>query len=576
MKTKKYFSCIIIVVMLITLLSCESWLEENNKSEFTVDNYFTDGVSLQGALTGVYSCLQNIYNGNSHGVGQLGTDESMTTRLSNYRGIIDQYEYTAAETAIQSTWEKYYRLILNANLVINRAPMTPKTTQANINRVIAEAKFLRAFAYFRLAQTFGELPLLTEELESFDYAVGRSPIPDVYNLIIEDLTYAIQDGVLTKNKDSKGVNYWAAQAMLGKVYCTMAAYKYSNKIPGYQLLDKTVGELYQQAKVHLNAVIQSGLYDIESVYGNVFLIKNKNINKESIFEIQFMTQSGYGSTWSKDMGVFGRSYSNAQLINAMVGVTAIKVVPSFWRLFRSTDVRRSWSIADYWIQFVNNSTIMPSGKTSLTTLTTTLPDGTTQNVDLTQDVHLANSIVLNRIGISKYRWGEGDDPEDYWRQPMRYSMELCPNNVIVLRYADVLMMFIEADMGEDGDMDNGLSTTALTYLNSKIVFRARGNKLPTAAFPNYTASNFKLEELIDERGREFCFEFQRWYDLARFGRLKERLQTRVHNSSVSDGGVPYAHLKFEDPKHYLFPIPQRERNLSLNKEGLYQNPGYTE
>lgn len=571
-----YIKFLAVLIVSVLTQSCDTWLEEDNKSAFTIDNYFTDEVALQGALTGVYSRLQNLYNGNMHGVGQMGTDESMSTRLTNYRGILDQYEYTAAERSIQETWEKYYRLVLNANLVISRAPTTPKVTEVTLNRVIAEAKFLRAFAYFRLVQFFGEVPIMKDELTSFDYSIGRDSIPLVYQFIIDDLKYAIQENYLSKDKGVVGANHWAARALLGKVYCTMASAKYAGKVKGYQDVEMSVGDLYKEAKIHLNEVINSGLYDLESNYGDLFLIKNKNINKESIFEIQFVSLAGFGASWSKEMGVFGRSYANSQQINAMCGITSVKVVPSFWKIYRANDVRRSWSIADYWIQFLNNATVMPTTRTYFSTQKTTLPDGTSVNIDMTNDLHLIDKTLLARIGISKYRWGEGDNPDDYWKQPMRYPVELCPNNVIVLRYADVLLMFIEADMGEDGDMDNGLSTTALTYLNAKIIFRARGNKLPTSAYPNFTASNFKLDDLVDERGREFCFEFQRWNDLARFGKLKQRLANRVYNTAESDGGVSYNVNKFDESKHYLFPIPQRERNLSLNKEGLFQNPGYAD
>lgn len=576
MKLNRIATYISILLLMVSLSSCEKWLEEDNKSDFTLDNFFVDEVSLQAGLTGVYARLQSLYNGIAHGVGQLGTDELMTTRLSNYRGVLDQYEYTSSDMAVQAAWETNYSIIMNANLIISRAPLTPDVPLANVQRIVAQAKFLRAFAYFRLVQYFGAVPILSDELTAFDYSLSRSPIKEVYQLIIDDLTFGLQESYLPKEKIGTGVNYWVAQSLLGKVYATMASAKYAGKVPGYQDIDQSVAALYKQAKVHLNEVMQSGLYDLEPIYGDVFLIANKNVNKESIFEIQYMQQSGFGSSWSKDLGVFGRAYTNSHLVNAMTGVTAVKVVPSFWRHFKTGDVRRTWSIADYWIQFANNSTPVPTGKTLLTTLRTTLPDGTNAAVDLSQDVHLVNNNVLTYMGISKYRWGEGPNPDEYWNQPMRYAVEQSPNNVIVLRYADVLLLYIEADMGEDGDMDNGISTAALTILNGKILYRARGNRLPTTNFPNFTASTFKLDDLVDERGREFCFEFQRWTDLARFGKLKDRVARRIHNTSVSNGGVPYIVDKFDESKHYLFPIPQRERNLSLNKEGFYQNPGYSD
>jgi hypothetical protein len=88
----------------------------------------------------------------------------------------------------------------------------------------------------------------------------------------------------------------------------------------------------------------------------------------------------------------------------------------------------------------------------------------------------------------------------------------------------------------------------------------------TPGFDNYTASTLDMHEIMKERARELCFEFQRWFDLARTGYFETFLQDRNSDNKTS--------VSFDPKKNYLFPIPQNELNMSTNPAGFYQNPNY--
>jgi len=115
-----------------------------------------------------------------------------------------------------------------------------------------------------------------------------------------------------------------------------------------------------------------------------------------------------------------------------------------------------------------------------------------------------------------------------------------PNNWIVLRYADVLLMYAEA-------VANGAPETAGSALDALNQVRTRAGLAPFGALT--------LDDVRAERRREFVFEGQRWFDLVRYGLLDQAITAKT--------GHP--------PKGHLLPIAQSERDLNPQ---LTQNPGY--
>ncbi|EMR00656.1 RagB/SusD family nutrient uptake outer membrane protein [Cesiribacter andamanensis] len=144
-----------------------------------------------------------------------------------------------------------------------------------------------------------------------------------------------------------------------------------------------------------------------------------------------------------------------------------------------------------------------------------------------------NVIPLSRIHIQKF-WDSVADP----------TAGGSYNDFPVIRYADVLLIYAEAK-AEEGDF-----TTANLYLN-----RVR-NRAGLADVEITGIAAFR-EAILEERRKEFVAEGHRWFDLVRMNKLEEKVQQAK--------GLPV------DPAYYLFPIPQRERNVNPN---LPQNTGY--
>lgn len=549
--------------------SCKKFLEEKPQTTYTTDNFFVDKVSLDAGVVGIYSSVKDlfgVYTNTPLFMTEIGTDEGMFKGTSGVRYNFDRYTFSPSEGAIYEFWTRHFEIAVRANSIIAAANKVTNISDADRNVIIGEARFLRAYVYFRLVQCFGELPITDQPATGdFDYGQPRKSIKEVYDFIVSDLSFA-SSGVLPKAKTNNGhANHWAAKALLGKVYLTMASAKETatnkttGKVDGYKTITESVADLYGKAWTALKDVKDNSGAALLPVYGDVFKIENKNTNKESMWELQFSTVVPYGTQWSKEWGMVASGTINgnpAYYTNSLSGQFNLVYVPKFYLYYKASlkapdyDKRRLWNLSDSLINVTNN---VPSSLTYI--WGTSTPDS-------------YNQTVLGRCGMTKYRWG------DSWRttSPYLYSNE--PTNVIVLRFADVLLMFAEADYKKNGT----ISDEGLAAINS-VRQRARGldaagKPIPASATPgfnDYKASDITIDEILMERARELCFEFQRWYDLARTGKFETFLEK---TRSPSDTKIVNTSTSFNPAKHYLFPIPQSELDLSTNKENFKQNPNY--
>lgn len=569
------FKTIIIFSLLTTCFSCSDFLSENPKSQYTAQNYFVDGPTLKAGVVGAYQAIINLYVVNTNTplfLPLLGTDELgfyfSTANNSNVRNIVDKYSYTSTEGCIQELWSRYYTVIDRCNVVIDFAPTITNISEEDRNLCIAEAKFLRAWSYFQLVQFFGDVPKITTRTTSFDYTIGRSPLSEIYDLIIDDLKFAsTADYLSTEIKDGHA-NRWSAMTLLGKVYLTMASAKRADKVAGYQAISQSTTDLYQLAYDELDSVIQYSGRDLMPVYGDVFNIENKNKNVESIWEIQFSSIEPYGTQWSKEMGLMSTGYSGTAggwRYNSWAGQCLLKGLPSFRGYYKERDpdfkydMRKKWNLMDSLVTF-NGTTGAPVKCQSIVGTS-----GISASASLTDN---SNANLFNKTSSTKYRWGNS------WKNEMSFIYSNCPNNIIALRFADVLLMFTEADMA----LHSGVATDKGLMAINRIIQRARGLKTDnvtpvteeeTPDFKNYTAETLTFDQLMKERSRELCFEFWRRHDLMRTGTMEIYTATRNDESSVNS-----MKIYFDSDKNYLLPVPQYEIDNSRNKEGMYQNPNY--
>lgn len=191
---------------------------------------------------------------------------SSPTDAGSDKLILDNLEHTAATGSIDAMWTRFYKTIGRANQSIKYTENYGLTDQNYKNRLIGEAKFLRALHYFWLVRMFGDVPI--QELDNSESWVTRKAKADVYAYIEQDLLDAIQF-LPNKNEyasaDLGRATKGAAQGLLSKVYL-------------YE-------EKWQQAYDMAGNVMSSGQYGLESDYAKIWRVDGEN-GVESLFEVQ--------------------------------------------------------------------------------------------------------------------------------------------------------------------------------------------------------------------------------------------------------------------------------------------------
>jgi hypothetical protein len=276
-------------LFIILLLSgCgKDFLEEKPLGQLTSDNFFENENHAIQATNAVYNMLRDF---RTHVFAYIAltdiisddADKGSTPSDGEPIRPADELSLDPGSLVIEDCWQGYYRAIKRANWAISEIPNIDMDTELR-SRLVGEAKFLRAYFYFKMVRWWGGLPLVTEPLDREDVKIPRASADEVYAVIIQDLTDAIQVlPVKYGSSDIGRATKGAAQGLLAKVYLTRQEWAKS--------LEMSM------------AVINSGAYTLLENYSKIFLIENEN-SIESIFEIQATSDLNGG--WSQFSQVQG-------------------------------------------------------------------------------------------------------------------------------------------------------------------------------------------------------------------------------------------------------------------------------
>lgn len=282
---------IFFLLSLILISSCSrGWLDIKPKGKFTEDNLPTG--SLEEYVFAAYSGLR------SEGTSGLqfvalhnirSDDADLGSNAGDYASsgpIFDNFHYSLDHWLVSGYWSGHYGLINLSNNVLAAADSLENLTGGTLAN-IGEAKFLRAFAYFNLVRTFGEVPIINFRItDQVSANRPKSTIPEIYNLIDEDLNDAVAYLPETWSGFPGRVNRYTALALQTKTF--MARKQFS------------------QALIAAQTVINSGQYDLNLHYNMIFREESEN-SKESIFEIQALYDgvNNFGVTYASRQGVRG-------------------------------------------------------------------------------------------------------------------------------------------------------------------------------------------------------------------------------------------------------------------------------
>lgn len=269
----KYKLTIILVISILTLSGCEKFLDLEPLGS-AIEGDLTGVGGVDGKVFGLYGQLRDL--GGMAGLplafmASVRCDDAIKgyqeSNTAAYEAIGDRFQYDNGDTwLIPQYWYDHYSLINACNDILHYVDSL-KLSDAGITINVAEARFFRAYAYFDLVRTFGEVPKIDFKIYNIgDGNIAKSSVTEIYSLIDGDLDFASLN--LPENWSSK---------FTGRL----------TRGTAYTLLAKT--KLYRQnwagALAACEVVINSGKYSLYPTYAGFFSESGEN-SRESIFEVQ--------------------------------------------------------------------------------------------------------------------------------------------------------------------------------------------------------------------------------------------------------------------------------------------------
>ena len=286
---EKYSRIIIVIIAVSSFVSCgKDFLDKKPIIGVTSDNFYKTEADAIAAVNAAYGALQFEMSPAGHFRwfwGDIMSDDSEKGGSGDNDVVellqLEQFKGPTNTDMLDSEWNADYEGIYRANVVLEKVPGI-EMDEVLKRRILAEAKFIRAWFYYNLNTMFGGVPLVDKVLSPSEYNQPRAEASVIWTLIEKDLTEAIVDLPLRSQyslADLGRITQGAARALLAKSYLFQ--------------------QKYAEALVQTQAVIQSGEYTLVPDYGTIFTRAGEN-NSESVFEIQYMNASG--GNWGKNAG----------------------------------------------------------------------------------------------------------------------------------------------------------------------------------------------------------------------------------------------------------------------------------
>lgn len=340
MRTLRLLSVIVFITM---ITSCKDFLDLKPISSTTMATFYDSPEDFDQAVIGTYANLKNVYTfGYYLLLGDLRADNTSMQvpgagQETNKREI-DSFDLDPTNRNLSSIWSESYRTLQRANGVltnINRLDFD----QTLKSQYTGESQAVRALIYFNLVRIFGDVPLVTssEADISASYDTPRSPVAEIYNQIVADLTSAIPllpDSY--SGSESGRVTKGAAQTLLGQVYLTQ--------------------KNFSEAATQFGDVIGSGEYSLLMNYEDNFEGTNQG-NSESVWQILFKNgEGGMGSSYPNWHAPAG---SGGILIQNGNAFAFNQVTKDIYESYEDGDLRRDVSVG---LGYTDNDGVWQPGR----------------------------------------------------------------------------------------------------------------------------------------------------------------------------------------------------------------------
>jgi starch-binding outer membrane protein, SusD/RagB family len=455
---KKYINKFLLLSLIGMFLGCAD-LEERPIGLLAPESLFNTSRDVEIAIFGAYGWIASerlwgrqfvtalMLRSDMVDIGDRGTPAE--------RQQVNDFNMDDNNGMINSFWPYWYQVISAVNAAISGAESLNLEESVN-NRLVAEARFIRAFSYFHLVRMFGDLPYIDFFITNPELVkeINKTPEATIYQGILADLEFAKQwlPDQQPNNIRSRATKGTAA-SFLASVHLTLHDYP----------------KAYEEAKWVIDNKGRFG-YDLEPDFQNLFRAELSNNMREHIFAVEFLGQQ------------VGGGGANDDIMAAMTGIRGADQLG--WSVtVPSMQVFNTWDDRDYRKRVSFEDSALIEGVMQPYTVFVNTP----------------------RPHIAKYRRYPGNSNAEG-----RYT----DHNYAAMRYADVLLMAAEAA----AEVNNGPTAESIGWVN-EVRARARNAGGQQNSFPEDVQAGLSKEDFVDmvleERRLELAFEYHRWYDIKR-------------------------------------------------------------
>ena len=500
--------------------SCESYLDISPKNNLNESQYYQNE---QDAIETITTCYDPLKHPGGFNVNFFFLFTTFSDRAVHEAANVNNFLFNASFSKALEIYTYLYKGIYRCNLALEKIPPIEMNGEVK-EELLGQAYFLRGLYNFYITTVFNEPPLITETIEDLDVQFTNTPRDTFRVHIIKDLRKASQMLPYTWGDADKGrATAGAALGMMGKTYLYFqqfdSARHYLREVKELADNQGVYGLMTAQDPDSLDYcyayLCNFSAIDLTTPSGNTY---NSENNRESLFEIQFH----YGG-WEVWEGGWQADGSLTDLYFGPEGYKNLAPEATYLEQFEETPSHPAGISYDprRYVMFFE-------------------PGDTIEYIDPSKEpIPWDETIHMNKTISQGFGWAKYLNPS--------HQLNNGPNNLRLLRYADILLMLAEADFIVNGETSTPLAEACLNEV------RARAGLEPVPAVTR--------EAIIHERDIELGFEWARFFDLVRWSMFDDPwvdIEETIPN--------------FRKNKNEYLPIPNYEINLS--RGALKQNPGW--
>jgi hypothetical protein len=502
------------------LASCsKSFTDRPALDSTTLGNYYNTADEVRSLTSTLYGLPWSGYENRAmDAIGDVMAGNEYTGGTDDPPYL--NFSFASTSVRIADAWKVFYKIGGWTSEYMN-ALEQKKALGGNatfIDPAIAECHFFRGTVYFYIGRIWGDAPIVTEPGKtalSGDFNIPRYYQKDVLRFALEELKLA-EAGLPQTDPQPGRLTTYSAKGMMAKLYLYLKD--------------------YDNAKAKAQEVMASNQYDLVADYAGMFNSSSNNNNKESLFSIQHqLAGNPWGTASQKNPD---RGPSNMQTSEA-----------SMWQLYiPSMDILSAYEAGDQ----RRKGSVMEQGWSK--------PEWKPQNANAAYNAFMANGYKYDTIqkdgeggiknstrsNIAKYVVGPGKSFGGETVLGMNTGI-----NTIMLRYADILLIYAEAVLGNNASTADAGALAAFNKVRARAGLAAK--------------TSITKDDILHERRVEFAFEGDYWFDIQRQGAAKAKQIIEAQNRGTADQP---AHITFLDKYMYL-PIPAGE---ILQDPALGQDP----